>query len=81
MDSILDFWCQMTANPLLFIASAIAIRNIFKGVNGSEWIQVVYGIFLSVIPGFGLGWIVCKLVTVLFYKDNRPKTEPFFRSA
>ena len=61
--------------------SAIAIRNSLEGVNGAEWIKVVYGIGISVTLGFGLGWLVCKLVTKLFYKANRPKTEPFFRGA
>ncbi len=61
--------------------SAIAINNSFDGVNGSEWIKVIYGIGISVVLGFGLGWLVCKIVTILFYKANRPKTEPFFRGA
>ena len=50
--------------------SAIALHN-----------KVIYGIGISVVLGFGLGWLVCKLVTVLFQKANRPKTEPFFRGA
>ena len=61
--------------------SAIALHNSFEGVNGNEWIKVVYGIFISVALGFGLGWLVCKLVTKLFSKANRPNTEPFFRGA
>lgn len=61
--------------------SAIAISNSLKGVNGGEWIKVVYGIGISVLLGFGLGFLVCKLVTKLFEKANRPKTEPFFRGA
>ena len=61
--------------------SAIALHNSFAGVNGAEWIKVVYGIVISIVLGFGLGWSVCKLVTILFYKTNRPKTEPFFRGA
>ena len=61
--------------------SAIALHGSFAGVNGAEWIKVVYGIGISVGLGFGLGWLVCKLVTILFYKANRPKTEPFFRGA
>ena len=61
--------------------SAIAIHSSFEGVNGGEWIKVVYGIVISVALGFGLGWLVCKFVTKLFYKANRPKTEPFFRGA
>ena len=61
--------------------SAIAINNNFNAVNGAEWIKVVYGIGISVGLGFGLGWSVCKLVTIIFRNANRPKTEPFFRGA
>ena len=61
--------------------SAIALHGSLDGVNGEEWIKVVYGIGISVVLGFGLGWLVCKFVTILFYKANRPKTEPFFRGA
>ena len=46
--------------------SAIALRGNFDSVNGGEWIKVIYGIFISVILGFGLGWLVCKGVTILF---------------
>ncbi len=61
--------------------SAIALHGNFDGVNGSEWIKVVYGIGISVLLGFGLGYAVCKLVTAIFRKADRPKTEPFFRGA
>ncbi len=61
--------------------SAIALNGSFSGVNGGEWIKVLYGIGISVALGFGLGWLVCKLVTMIFYNANRPKTEPFFRGA
>ena len=47
----------------------------------SQWLKVIYGIFISVALGFGLAWVVCKLVTEIFRKANRPKTEPFFRFA
>ncbi len=61
--------------------SAIALQGSFESVNGNEWVKVIYGIFISVILGFGLGWIVCKIVTKIFYNADRPKTEPFFRGA
>ena len=61
--------------------SAIALHNSLAGVNGAEWVKVLYGIGISIVLGFGLGWLVCKMVTVLFYHANRPKTEPFFRGA
>ena len=61
--------------------SAIAIHNSFEGINGSEWVKVIYGIGISVLLGFGFGWLVCKLVTVIFRKVNRKKADPFFRGA
>lgn len=61
--------------------SAIALHGDLGGVNGAEWIKVVYGIVISVVLGFGLGWLVCKGVTLLFRNADRPKTEPFFRGA
>ena len=61
--------------------SAIALHGNLGGVNGGEWVKVIYGIVVSVLLGFGLGWLVCKLVTVIFYNVNRAKTEPFFKGA
>ena len=61
--------------------SAIALHGSLAGVNGGEWVKVIYGIFISVGLGFGLGWLVCKGVTILFRRVDRPKTEPLFRGA
>ncbi len=61
--------------------SAIALNGGFAGVNGAEWIKVVYGIGISVALGFGLGWLTCKIVTNVCRNMNRPKTEPFFKGA
>ncbi len=61
--------------------SAIALHGSLDGVNGGEWVKVLYGIVISVTLGFGLGWLVCKLVTKLFYNVERRKTEPIFRYA
>ncbi|MBQ9162615.1 MAG: inorganic phosphate transporter [Clostridia bacterium] len=47
----------------------------------SEWIKVIYGIVISVVLGFGLAWLICKLVTKICFNANRPKTEPFFKGA
>jgi len=61
--------------------SAIALHGSFAGVNGAEWVKVLYGIVISVTLGFGFGWGVCKLVTKIFYHVERRKTEPIFRYA
>lgn len=60
---------------------AVAINGGFGGVNGSEWIKVIYGLLISVFIGFILGWIVCKSVITLFRNARRQKTEIIFRYA
>ncbi len=61
--------------------SAIALHGSFSGVNGAEWLKVLYGIAISVSFGFLLGWGVCKLVTILFKKIERKKAQSFFKGA
>lgn len=60
---------------------AIAVHGNLQAVNGAEWIKVIYGLFISVLLGFVLGWLVCKIIILLFYKVNRAKTEKLFRAA
>ncbi len=61
--------------------AAIALHGSLDGVNGSEWVKVLYGLAISVVIGFVLGYIVCKLVMVLFRNVVRSKTEKIFRGA
>ena len=60
---------------------AIAIHGNLDGVNGAEWVKVLYGLVISVVLGFGLGWLVCKRVVLLFRRADRQKTDGFFRYA
>ena len=60
---------------------AIAVQGGFSGVNGQEWVKVFYGLIISVLMGFGLGWLVCKGVIKLFYQVERQKTERIFKGA
>lgn len=61
--------------------AAVAIQNSFSGINGKEWIKVIYGIFLSTLLGFVLGFISSKLTVLLFRERNRLKSERFFSVA
>lgn len=61
--------------------AAVAIQNSFSGINGSEWVKVIYGIFLSTLLGFALGFISSKLTVLLFRNRNRLKSERFFSGA
>ena len=60
---------------------AIALHGGLYGVNGAEWIKVIYGLGISVALGFGLGWIVCRIVVAVFRRVDRRKTEGIFRGA
>ncbi len=61
--------------------AAVALQNSFSGINGKEWMKVIYGIILSTILGFVLGFISSKATVLLFSKKNRLRTERFFGGA
>ena len=61
--------------------AAIALQNSLNGINGSEWIKVIYGLVLSVILGFALGYVVCRLTTLVCRSMDRRKTDGFFKYA
>ncbi|MGN0453527.1 MAG: anion permease [Ruminococcus sp.] len=58
--------------------AALAMPGGAAGINGSEWIKVIYGMILSLALGFAVGWLVCKLVTVIFAKMERRKANTVF---
>ncbi len=61
--------------------AAVAIQNSFSGINGAEWVKVLYGIVLSTILGFFLGFLSSKLTVLVFRNQNRMKCERFFSGA
>lgn len=61
--------------------AAVAIQNSFEGINPDEWIKVLYGIVLSTILGFFMGFLSSKLTVLVFRNQNRIKTERFFSGA
>lgn len=61
--------------------AAIALHNGIGGINGSEWVKVLYGLGLSTIMGFGAGYGTTKLVERTFRNMNRLHTEKFFKHA
>ncbi len=61
--------------------AAIALHGGLEGINGEEWIKVIYGLALSAIVGFAFGWIVCKITTLICREIDRRKTEGFFKYA
>ncbi len=61
--------------------AAIAIHGGFEGINGREWIKVIYGLVLSTLLGFVLGWAAAKLTELLFRRSDRRRANGFFSSA
>ena len=61
--------------------AAIALQGGLDGVNPHEWLKVIYGLVLSTIIGFGVGYLICKLITILFSRCNRKKANTFFSGA
>ncbi len=61
--------------------AAIALSGGFGGINGSEWIKVIYGLGLSTVLGFASGYGIVRIVAFLFRNVRRGKTQTFFRAA
>jgi PiT family inorganic phosphate transporter len=61
--------------------AAIAVHGGFAGINPSEWVKVIYGLVLSTGMGFGMGWLMVKLVEKIFQRIDRRKTFGFFKNA
>ena len=60
--------------------AALALQG-GKGINGGEWITVIYGLFMSTILGFGLGFLVTRFIGFLCRNMDRRRTTKFFKNA
>lgn len=61
--------------------AAIAAIGSLDAINWGEWMKVIYGILLSTLLGFGLGWFFAKVVAKVFRNANRGKMNTAFRWA
>ncbi len=61
--------------------AAIALQGGFGGINGGEWIKVVYGLGISTVLGFGTGWLFTRLIKVVCRGIERSKANSFFKGA
>ncbi len=61
--------------------AAIGMHGSLAGINGAEWVKVVYGLILSSILGFGFGYITTKIIAVLFCGGYRRPLANGFRKA
>lgn len=58
--------------------AAIAIQHGIGGINGSEWVKVLYGLVLSLVLGFLTGWVVCKIITIVCRNVDRRISNRYF---
>lgn len=61
--------------------AAIALHNSFSGINGSEWVKVLYGLLLSSVLGFLSGFVTTRLLSGLFRHRDRRNMANGFRKA
>ncbi len=61
--------------------AAIALQGGLGGINGAEWMKVIYGLVLSTVLGFFSGYFVCKMTQFFFRKKDRRRTDGFFKYA
>ena len=61
--------------------AAIAIKGDLSGISGAEWLKVLYGLLLSTVLGFALGFACAKLTELIFSCSNRQKSDRFFGGA
>lgn len=61
--------------------AAIALQGGLAGVNGYEWLKVIYGLVISTVLGFGTGWLFSRAIKMLFKNANRGRANTGFKWA
>ncbi|NLW72227.1 MAG: inorganic phosphate transporter [Chloroflexi bacterium] len=61
--------------------AAIGFHGNLSGVNGEQWVKVLFGLLLSTFLGFILGWCITRLIEKIFSGVNRRRTNSIFRKA
>jgi PiT family inorganic phosphate transporter len=61
--------------------AAIAVQGGISGINPAEWVKVLYGLGLSTTMGFGLGWLVLKVVKRIFCGSDQREVSEVFKKA
>ncbi|HIT89004.1 MAG TPA: inorganic phosphate transporter [Candidatus Merdenecus merdavium] len=61
--------------------AAIALQGGISGINGAEWMKVLYGLVFSAILGFASGFVIVRLIEKICKNMDRRKTNPVFQKA
>lgn len=60
--------------------SAIALHGGLAGINGAEWMKNIYGLVLSTVVGFLMGYVVVEIIKRLLAGSDRRSTKTFFKN-
>jgi PiT family inorganic phosphate transporter len=60
---------------------AIGLQGSFSGINGAEWVKVLYGLLLSSVLGFIFGYMTTKLIERICCRGHRRHLASGFRKA
>ena len=61
--------------------AAIALQHGFDGINFSEWIKVIYGLFFSIWAGVSAGYLIERMTVRLFRNIARSSATSFLVKA
>lgn len=61
--------------------AAFGLQGSFAAVNPAEWVKVIYGLGISSVMGFGVGFLVVKLIRLAFRRVHRRLAERIFTAA
>ncbi|MBE6758594.1 MAG: inorganic phosphate transporter [Ruminococcaceae bacterium] len=61
--------------------AAIAVQGGIGGIDGSQWIKVIYGLVLSTVLGFGMGFLATRTTEAICHRMDRRQTDKFFGKA
>ena len=59
--------------------SAVALTKSVSAINGNEWLKVLYGLVISTVLGFALGYGITKLIEMICKNIDRRRTTSFFK--
>ncbi|MBQ8994217.1 MAG: inorganic phosphate transporter [Oscillospiraceae bacterium] len=61
--------------------AAIALNGGIEGINLHEWLKVLEGLIFSAVLGFVFGFLICRVVVIIFSHIPAQKTNSFFQYA
>ena len=59
--------------------SALCVNGSLQGVNMGEWMKTIYGLFISCFGGFVCGYIICRIILVVFRNVKRQRAEEILK--